>query len=83
MVVGRKWVMKRWVEGMPSKDDFEIVSEELGRQGPHSIDLSLVILLILSKKIGSMVLYEYPRSMSLLKNLFVMVKKSSGRVFWM
>ena len=31
MVVGRKWVMKRWVEGMPSKDDFEIVSEELGR----------------------------------------------------
>ena len=37
MVVGRKWVMKRWVEGMPSKDDFEIVSEELGGCGEGEV----------------------------------------------
>ena len=37
MVVGRKWVMKRWVDGMPSKDDFEIVSEELGSCGEGEV----------------------------------------------
>ena len=30
MVVGRKWVLQRQIEGMPTKDHFEIVSEELG-----------------------------------------------------
>ena len=37
MVVGRKWVMKRWVDGMPSKDDFDIVSEELGNCGDGEV----------------------------------------------
>ena len=30
MVVGRKWVLQRHIDGMPTKDHFEIVSEELG-----------------------------------------------------
>ena len=30
MVVGRKWVLQRHIDGMPTKGHFEIVSEELG-----------------------------------------------------
>lgn len=30
MVVGRRWVLKKNFDGLPKKDDFELVSEELG-----------------------------------------------------
>ena len=30
MVVGRKWVLQKHIAGMPTKEHFEIVSEELG-----------------------------------------------------